>query len=865
MKIEKREFKLKNKFKPTGDQPDAINGLINGIESGKNMQTLLGVTGSGKTFTMANVIAKVGKPTLVLAHNKTLAAQLYEEMREFFPENRVEYFISYYDYYQPESYLPAKDQYIEKDSAINPRIEMMRHSTTVSLLSRSDVIVVASVSCIYGITNPEVYDMMAFGLEVGQRVDRRGFIGKLVGLAYERNDLDLVSGRFRVKGDVVDFVPGFSENAIRVEFFGDEVERISELDRVTGEVVEELRYTYVLPARNYVVPESEFDRAIGEIQDQLKEDLAGIDDDLVAHRLRQRTTYDIEMLRETGTCKGIENYSRHFDGRRKGEQAFCLLDYFPKNDFLMIIDESHRTVPQVGGMFNGDRARKMNLVDYGFRLSSAFDNRPLKFDEFEKYMEGNSTVFVSATPGDYEMERSEGVVEQIIRPTGLVDPVVEVRGISPSKNSTRMNTDEHGISNVVIVHGTGKNDKIKGTYKIKNKEHWFPWVKKELGKYGVKCEVPLMPRSWDPKYSDWKKEFEKISIDENSILIGTSAGAAFIVRWLGETKRKIRKLILVAPVTGKEKCNEWASKLGEFEIDSSIKDRVDEVVVFVSDNEEEERRMSAWVYADKLGGRLIELKGMGHFIEKHMGTREFPELLEEILSTDCTGSHRQEYGGQVRDVLVEIGKAVGAGSRVLLTTLTKRMAEDLTEFLGENGVRCRYMHSEIDTLERTEILRELRLGKFDVLVGINLLREGIDIPEIGFVGVLDADKEGFLRDKRSLIQIIGRAARNSEARVVLYADNITGSIEAAIRETERRRAKQVAYNEKRGIVPRTVVRPIKEKKVEIKDIKSIPKSEVKNVIIEVEADMKEAAEMLDFERAIFLRGRLGELRKRLGR
>ncbi len=672
MKIKKNKFKLKSKFKPCGDQPDAIKKLVSGIGSGENMQTLLGVTGSGKTFTMANVIAKVNKPTLIIAHNKTLVAQLYEEMRGFFPENRVEYFISYYDYYQPESYLPAKDQYIEKDSAINPRIEQMRHATVASLLTRSDVIVVASVSCIYGMSDPKVFISMGQAVTIGDKIGRREFISKLVGMTFERNDLDLIPGRFRVRGDTVDVVPGYSNNIIRFEFFGDEVERILEIDKITGEVLDKKKYFHVWPARNYVVPKSVYDRAVGEIKDQLKMDMNSIDDELVKHRLKQRTLFDLEMLGETGTCKGIENYSRHFDGRAKGEQAFCLLDYFPKEDFLMIIDESHRTVPQVGGMFNGDKSRKKNLIDYGFRLTSAFDNRPLKFTEFEKYLKGNSTIFVSATPGDYEGENSSNIVEQIIRPTGLVDPEVEIRGISSKR----------------------KED--------------------------------IKPR-----------------------------------------------------------------------INASLHER------------------------------------------------------------------EKSYGGQVRDCLIEIDLAVKAGSRVLLTTLTKRMAEELTDFLGENGVKCRYMHSEIDTFERTEILRELRLGKFDVLVGINLLREGIDIPEVGFVGVLDADKEGFLRDKRSLIQIIGRAARNSEARVVLYADVVTGSIKAAVAETERRKKIQIAYNEKHGIIPKTIVKPIKDKVVEIKDVKSIPKAEVKNVIIELEADMKEAAELLDFERAIFLRGRIGELKNRL--
>jgi len=655
MEKEHHPFKLVSKFKPKGDQPAAIKNLVEGIKEGKNMQTLLGVTGSGKTFTMANVIAKTHKPTLIIAHNKTLAAQLYEEMREFFPENRVEYFISYYDYYQPESYLPVKDQYIEKDSAINPRIEQMRHATTASLLSRDDVIVVASVSCIYGLSDPSTFKSMGFEVEVGSGKSaslevgsRRDVIRRLVECGFERNDMDLTSGRFRVKGDVIDFVPSYGDNIIRVEFFGDEVERIAEIDKMTGEVLDQKKYFYVWPARNYVVPDSVFDRATGEIKDQLKIDLGEIDDELIKHRLKQRTMYDLEMLNETGTCKGIENYSRHFDGRKQGEKAFCLLDYFPE-DFLMIIDESHRTVPQVGGMHAGDRARKKNLIDYGFRLTSAYDNRPLNFNEFEDVMKKNKVVFVSATPGDYEDRKSKNVVEQIIRPTGLVDPEVEIRP----------------------------------------------------------CEK------------------------------------------------------------------------------------------------------------------------------------------------------------QIPDALVEIKKTIKDGNRVLLTTLTKRMAEELTDFLGENGVKCRYLHSEIDTLERTEILRELRLGKFDCLVGINLLREGIDIPEVGFVGVLDADKEGFLRDKRSLIQIIGRAARNNKARVVLYADNITGSIRAAVRETERRRKIQIKYNEKNNITPMTIVKPIRDKVVEIQDVKGVPKASISNVIIELDAEMKEAAEKLDFEKAIALREKIGKLKKRL--
>jgi excinuclease UvrABC helicase subunit UvrB/predicted alpha/beta hydrolase family esterase len=899
MEIKKNNFKLKSNFKPTGDQPDAIKNLIKGIEKGKGMQTLLGVTGSGKTFTMANVIAKVNKPTLIIAHNKTLAAQLYEEMREFFPENRVEYFISYYDYYQPESYLPAKDQYIEKDSAINPRIEQMRHATTASLLSRSDVIVVASVSCIYGLGNPEVYQSMGCDLNVGDVPEamgdgklvrgRRAFIQKLVGMTFERNDTELISGRFRVKGDVVDLVPGYGNNIIRVEFspfvtdkqtgqVGEGIERILEIDKNTGEVLEKMKYFYVWPARNYVVPEEVFDRAIEEIREQLRIDLSQLDSEhqagqseieLIKHRLKQRTAYDIEMMKETGTCKGIENYSRHFDGRREGEKAFCLLDYFPKNDFLMIIDESHRTIPQVGGMYNGDRARKKNLIDYGFRLTSAFDNRPLKFDEFEKYMKENNVVFVTATPGDYEGRNSGGVVEQIIRPTGLVDPVVEIRGISPSgggddkKNGTRMSTDEHGFDikgkEFVFLHG----------YKFSTKDDFWIWLKKEIEVRGgeVVFEEELPNYRSKPDVQDQMKfVLDNVEFNENTVLVSHSLGNALAMKLFPKLKNKISKWILVAPPLNAKKNKDgkkrpYIENYCDWQFDfKKIKNKSKEIVVLSDKNDSIIPVEQSEKIASELDGKFVLVEANG----THFNSGKEPSILKEILSTNYENA-RESYDGQVRDSLKEIDKAVKNGFRVLLTTLTKRMAEELTDFLGENGVKCRYMHSEIDTFERTEILRELRLGKFDCLVGINLLREGIDIPEIGFVGVLDADKEGFLRDERSLIQIIGRAARNSEAKVVLYADVVTGSIKRAMAETKRRRERQIAYNLKHGITPMTIVKPIRDKKVEITDTKSIPKAEVANVIIELEAEMKEAAEMLDFERAIGLRNKVSELRKRLGK
>lgn len=639
------QFQLVSNFKPTGSQPDAIAELVEGYRTGSSFQTLLGVTGSGKTFTMANVIEQLQIPTLVIAHNKTLAAQLYHEFRDFFPNNRVEYFVSYYDYYQPESYIAKKDQYIEKDAQINPKIEMMRLSATASLLSRNDVIVIASVSCIYGLGKPDTYKRMGFDLGVGQKMSRREIISRLVDNLYERNEIEIIPGRFRVKGDIIDLVPSYYNNIIRIELFGDEVERITEINRTTGNPVERLRHIYVYPASHYVIDEAQKEQALIEIEKELNDRLPHLGM-LESHRLRQRTTYDIEMIRETGSCKGIENYSRFFDGRKPGEKPYCLLDYFPER-FLMFIDESHQTLPQVRAMFNGDRSRKTPLVEYGFRLPSAFDNRPLRFFEFEQYLK--NVICVSATPGDYELDHSNQIVEQIIRPTGLVDPVVEVRPIQ----------------------------------------------------------------------------------------------------------------------------------------------------------------------------------------------------------------------GQMENIKFEIQRTIERGDRILITTLTKRLAEELTEYLLSHGVKTRYLHSDIDTLERTEIIRELRLGTFDVLVGINLLREGLDIPEVGFIGILDADKEGFLRDARSLIQIIGRAARNSDAFVVLYADTITGSMQKAMEETERRRALQIEYNTTHGITPKTIQKPVRDQEIDLGKKKKVPKSALPNLIINLESQMKSAAQRLDFEEAIRLRDQLAVLRKEM--
>ncbi|GAB6267023.1 MAG: excinuclease ABC subunit UvrB [Methanothrix sp.] len=639
------QFRLHSSFAPCGSQPEAIDQLVLGLQRNERFQTLIGVTGSGKTYTVANVISQVQKPTLVIVHNKTLAEQLYNEFKEFFPDNRVEYFISYYDYYQPESYIPSKDQYIEKDSLINPKIEQMRLATTASLLSRRDVIVVASVSCIYGLGNPENFQSMGFELKVNERISRKDILERLVDILYERSDLDLSPGRFRVNGETIDIIPGYFNNIIRIELFGNEVERISEVDRITGKRVEDMSYFFIYPARHYVIPENELKAAVDSIKAELNERLQELGM-IEAHRLRQRTMHDMEMIEETGSCKGIENYSRHFDRRQPGEPPYCLIDYFP-DDFLLIIDESHQTLPQLRAMNRGDRSRKKNLVDYGFRLPSSYDNRPLDFEEFERFM--RNVIFVSATPGDYELEHSKSPVEQIIRPTGLLDPEVEVRPID----------------------------------------------------------------------------------------------------------------------------------------------------------------------------------------------------------------------GQVKDVMTEIAKVISRGDRALVTTLTKRLAEELTDYLSQNDIRARYLHSEIQPLERTEIIRELRLGKFDVLVGINLLREGLDIPEVGFIGILDADKEGFLRDEKSLIQTIGRASRNANSRVVLYADRMTGSIKKAMETTERRRALQMAYNQKHGIIPQTIKKPIREKVVEITDTRHIPKSDIPNAIIELEAEMMAAAERLEFERAIQLRDTVRRLEREL--
>ncbi len=642
-----QKFKVTSEYKPTGDQPKAIQALIEGAQKFPQ-QTLLGVTGSGKTFTMANVIQELGKPTLVLAHNKTLAAQLYEEFKELFPENKVCYFISFYDYYQPESYLPSTDTYIEKDMSINERIEEYRMETMVSLLSRTDVIVVASVSCIYPLGNPQDYSMEIMEVAVGQTVRRDDFLKQLIMMGFERNDMELKSGRFRVKGDTIDLIQGFGHRVIRISLFGDTIESIRDIDGMNNAIIEQRDHLIIYPPRPYVTTQEKRDKALSLIEADLEKRLPELGQ-LEAHRLKTRTRHDIELLKELGTCKGIENYSIYFDGRTTGEPPYTLLDFFPK-DFLMVIDESHVTLPQVGGMYHGDRARKANLVEHGFRLPSAFDNRPLKFEEFEKHM--NNVVYVSATPADYELQHSKQIVEQLIRPTGLVDPSIEVRS----------------------------------------------------------------------------------------------------------TER------------------------------------------------------------------------------------------------------------QIDDLMNEIAQTIDNGNRVLITTLTKRMAEDLSAFLLDKGSKVTYMHSDIDTLDRTKILHQLRRGDIDVLVGINLLREGLDLPEVELVAIMDADKEGFLRNERSLIQTIGRAARNVDGRVIMYADTTTGSMKRAIKETDRRRKKQVIYNEQHGITPESIKKKLAEKPPEIlEEVRAqISVGTVAEVVRELEIQMEEAADNLEFEKAIQLRDEIKRLQGGLG-
>ena len=654
------DFDLQSKYDPKGDQINAIAELTEGLNNREKYQTLLGATGTGKTFTIANIVKNVGKPTLVLAHNKTLAGQLYNELKEFFPNNRVEYFVSYYDYFQPEAYVPSTDTYIEKDSSVNDEIDKLRHSATSSLFDRDDVIIVSSVSCIYGLGSPEEYSSLVLSLRVGDEINRNKIMEKLISIQYMRNDIEFTRGNFRVRGDVIEIFPASrSENSVRIEMFGDEIDRIREINPLTGEVLSELEHIAIYPASHFVAGDEKTKEAIKRIRAELEERLKVLNMEnklLEAQRLEQRTNYDLEMMEEMGFCSGIENYSLHLTLREPGSTPYTLLDYFP-DDWLLVVDESHVTLPQVRGMFNGDRARKQVLVDYGFRLPTALDNRPLNFEEFEKKL--NQAIFVSATPGDFELEKSTKITEQIIRPTGLLDPIIDIRPVSD----------------------------------------------------------------------------------------------------------------------------------------------------------------------------------------------------------------------QVFDITKEAEKIIAKGERVLITTLTKKMAESLTAYLKENGLKVEYLHSDIKTLERTEIIRNLRLGKFDILIGINLLREGLDIPEVSLVAILDADKEGFLRGDKALLQTIGRAARNANGRVIMYADNITRSMRKAIDETNRRREIQMAYNEEHGIIPQTIIKDIRDsisaKKevvdddiVEIEETANINDDNIEEHLAELEQQMFAAAEKFEFEQAAKLRDTIAELKEK---
>jgi hypothetical protein len=655
------DFDLQSKYDPKGDQINAIAELTEGLNSGEKYQTLLGATGTGKTFTIANIVKNVGKPTLVLAHNKTLAGQLYNELKEFFPNNRVEYFVSYYDYFQPEAYVPSTDTYIEKDSSVNDEIDKLRHSATSSLFDRDDVIIVSSVSCIYGLGSPEEYSSLVLSLRVGDEINRNKIMEKLISIQYMRNDIEFTRGNFRVRGDVIEIFPASrSENSVRIEMFGDEIDRIREINPLTGEVLSELEHIAIYPASHFVAGDEKTKEAIKRIRAELEERLKVLNMEnklLEAQRLEQRTNYDLEMMEEMGFCSGIENYSLHLTLREPGSTPYTLLDYFP-DDWLLVVDESHVTLPQVRGMFNGDRARKQVLVDYGFRLPTALDNRPLNFEEFEKKL--NQAIFVSATPGDFELEKSTKITEQIIRPTGLLDPIIDIRPVSD----------------------------------------------------------------------------------------------------------------------------------------------------------------------------------------------------------------------QVFDITKEAEKIIAKGERVLITTLTKKMAESLTAYLKENGLKVEYLHSDIKTLERTEIIRNLRLGKFDILIGINLLREGLDIPEVSLVAILDADKEGFLRGDKALLQTIGRAARNANGRVIMYADNITRSMRKAIDETNRRREIQMAYNEEHGITPQTIIKDIRdsisakkevtndEEILELEETANINDDNIEEHLAELEQQMFAAAEKFEFEQAAKLRDTIAELKEK---
>jgi len=790
----------------TGDQPKAIKKLVQGLKKGYQNQTLLGVTGSGKTFTMANVIQKVQKPTLVISPNKTLAAQLYGEFRQFFPDNAVHYFVSYYDYYQPEAYMPQTDTYIEKEATINEEIDRLRHAATQAVLTREDVIIVASVSCIYGLGSPESYQDIALDLHVGQEIKRQELLGHLIDLQYDRNDKEFKRGTFMVKGEIIEVHPVTGDQAITIEFFGNEITSIKRLQtrKVLTERTERRRDyeplsdIQIYPAKHYIMHGEKQKIALDNIRKEAKKQIKFLKKQnklLEAQRIEQRVKYDLEMIEEIGYCNGIENYSRHFDGRQPGQPSYVLLDFFPDN-FLTIIDESHYAVPQISGMYAGDRARKETLVSHGFRLPCAFDNRPLNFKEFRE--KTKQIIYTSATPGEYELKKSQA---EVIK------------------------------ENVVMIHGSSSRSTVNDSdYVVPNRRHWHGWLENQLNKEGVVVNNPIMPTYWQPGYQEWKRVIEKFNINNNTILVGTSCGGTFSLKWLHETKKRIKKLILIAPSYQLIKGEERMKNFVNFKLDPSIKKQVQDIVVFVS-NDQTHRVKSSHLIAKKLNAKLITLKNRGHFcVDDTSKNEKFPELFEEIMQSISKTKIQstiveqlirptglldpdievRETENQIADLISEIQKRVKKNQRVLITTLTKRMAEELADYLAEKDVNVHYLHSEVHTIERVDILRDLRQGKYDCVVGINLLREGLDLPEVSLVVILDADKQGFLRNETTLIQTMGRAARHAEGQVIMYADQMTDSMKQAIRETTRRRKIQEKYNKKHGIKPRTIAKEMQK-------------------------------------------------------
>ncbi|MCX6807619.1 MAG: histidine phosphatase family protein [Patescibacteria group bacterium] len=1084
------KFNLISNNKPTGDQPQAIIKLTEGIDSKTHDQLLLGVTGSGKTFTMANVINHVQKPTLVMAHNKTLAAQLASEFRELFPENAVDYFVSYYDYYQPEAYIAKSDTYIEKETTINEEIDKYRHKATYDLLTRQDVIVVASVSAIYGLGSPEDYIGLAVTVSKGQNIARDDFLRSLIAIQYRRDDFKFSRGAFRVRGDIVEVFPPMSDSAFRLEFWGNEIEKIQETDHLTGQILNDVKQILFIPAKHAITSEERIAEILPKIREEMDLRTAELKANgkiVEAQRLMQRTMYDMDMLKETGYVNGIENYTRYLTGVMPGQPPYTLLDFFPKKpdgtrDFLLFIDESHMTVPQIGAMHEGNLSRKRQLVEYGFRLPSSYDNRPLTWKEFEERMP--QTIYVSATPGHYELskcgvkgdlyewlknneysenandkltnqwfvirhgEADHNITKTYVNDINKDNSHLTKKGIRQAKESikelkrlgiTKMfasdfirtretaeivsagleletifdprireifrgdwegtvydppprdwdkwaenidfaetgetqkqvrrrmkdfileknqelsgekillvshsgsmkcllselqdksypkkihdemrNCEIQNFSSIVdsylnssnqkpkviILHGAPTKDRSnEPNYVPDNVRHWLGWLKENLEQNGFSVTNPQMPIPWQPEYENWKKEIEKLDIDENTTLVGTSAGGTFWVRWLGETKKRVKNLFLIAPSKIKWEERHYLNDFVNFEIDPEIKNRVENIIIFVS-NDSPGIIQSCKIYKKALLAKLIKLENRGHFTAfNNPENKKFPELLKEILHyTKDLKRKKIELGnknndqetpriiqqiirptglldpeisihpidGQIDHLLEKIRLRIKAGERTLITTLTKKTSEKLTDFLRENGFKVEYLHSEVETLDRIKILRDLRLGEIDIIVGINLLREGIDLPEVSLVAILDADKAGFLRSRDALLQTIGRTARNVNGQVIMYANIITPAMRQAIDETNRRRKMQAAYNEKHHITPTTIIKKIAD--LEFKKAEGLKREKRKKeeyftyldddgkqkYIGELERQMDLAVQNMEFEKAAELRDEIAELMK----